>query len=95
VEDLLTLQELESLQGSWGIDVDLGFNMFSPCLPQLLHLCWKMENDHGPVLRNSDGCAGISHPGVNVISRDLPVTGVARRQYVEIESVILAELIGA
>lgn len=93
MEDLLTLQELGSLQGSWKIDVDLGFNTFSLCLPQLLQLCWKMENDH--VLRSCYGCAGISQPRVNVINRDLPVTGLAHSQYIGIESIILAELIVA
>lgn len=74
MENLLTLQELETLQGSWKIDVGLGFNVFSLCLPQLLQPCWKMENDHGPILRNCYGCAAISQLGVNVINRDLPVS---------------------
>lgn len=57
--------------------------------------CWKMENDHRPVLRNCHGCAGIPQLGVNVLNRDLPVAGVAHSWYIGMESIIFAELIGA
>lgn len=43
----------------------------------------------GPVM------AGISQPGVNEIKRNLTVTGVPHTQYVGMDRVILAELIGA
>lgn len=75
VEDLWPLKELQSLQRSWKTDVDLSFSAFSLCLPQLLHPCWRMENNHSPILRSCCGSDGISHPGVNVVNRDLPGTG--------------------
>lgn len=80
MEDLCPLKELQSLQRSWKTDVDLGFSTFSLGLPQLLHPCWRMENNHNPILRSCCGSDGISQPSVNVINRDLPGTGAAHSQ---------------
>lgn len=44
---------------------------------------FKVENDHNPILGYCYGCVEIFHLGVNVINRDLSVTGGAHHQHME------------